>query len=93
MDVTVVVSTTLSTIAYDGIRNLLQLEFRRGAVYQYFDVPVAVHEALLGASSKGSYFNLAIRDRYPFVRVDGLQADVTVPAQRGHERGGPWHVR
>ena len=30
MDVTVVASTTLSTIAYDGTRNLLQLEFAAG---------------------------------------------------------------
>jgi hypothetical protein len=93
MDVTVVASTTLSTIAYDGIRNLLQLEFRSRAVYQYFGVPVAVHEALLDAPSKGSYFNLAIRGRYPFVRVPGLQPDVTVPSQREHEGGAPWHVR
>jgi hypothetical protein len=93
MDVTIVASTTLSTVAYDGIRNLLQLEFRSRAIYQYFGVPVAVHEALLDAPSKGSYFNLAIRGRYPFVRVRGLQLqpDVTVPSQ--HEGGAPWPVR
>jgi hypothetical protein len=91
MDVTVVASTTLSTIAYDGIRNLLQLEFRSRAVYQYFGVPVAVHEALLDAPSKGSYFNLTIRGRYPFVRVGGLLPGVTVPSQ--HEGGAPWPVR
>jgi hypothetical protein len=93
MDVTVVASTTLSTIAYDGIRNLLQLEFRSRVVYQYFGVPVTVHAALLDAPSKGSYFNLAIRGRYPFVRVRGLQPEVTVPSQREHEGGAPWPVR
>jgi hypothetical protein len=93
MDVTVVASTTLSTIAYDSIQNLLQLEFRSRVVYQYFGVPVAVHEALLDAPSKGAYFNLAIRGRYPFVRVCGLQPEVTVPSQREHEGGTPWPVR
>jgi len=93
MDVTVVVSTTLSTIGYDEILNLLQLEFRRQAVYQYFGVPVAVHEALLRAPSKGSYFNRAIRGRYPFARAPHLQPDVTAQSQREHEGGAPWHER
>jgi KTSC domain len=96
MDVTVVASTTLSTIAYDGIRNLLQLEFRSRAVYHYFGVPVSVHEALLGAPSKGSYFNQAIRGRYPFARVPGRQAGepiAKIPLQREHGGGAPWHAR
>lgn len=96
MDVTVVVSTTLSTIAYDRIRNLLQLEFRSRDVYQYFGVPAAVHEGLLGAASKGSYFHHAIRGRYPFVRVAGLQTEArraTVASPAGREGGAPWHVR
>ena len=40
-------STTLATVAYDEALELLQLEFRSRAIYQYFDVPVAVHAALL----------------------------------------------
>lgn len=95
MDVTAVASTTLSTIAYDGSLNLLQLEFRSQAVYHYFGVPVAVHEALLGAPSKGSYFNHAIRDRYPFVRVPVLQADTPGAEGSRHpeqEGGVLWDV-
>ncbi len=96
MHITGVASTTLSTIAYDGIRNLLQLEFRSRAVYHYFGVPAAVHEALLGAPSKGSYFNQAIRGRYPYVRVRGLQTgapSVEVPPQREQGGGAAWHAR
>ena len=96
MDVTAVASTTLSTIAYDGIRNLLQLEFCSRAVYHYFGVPAAVHESLLGAPSKGSYFNQAIRGRYPFVRVPGLHLGAPraeVSPQREHEGGARWHAR
>jgi len=96
MDITVVVSTTLATVAYDGVRNLLQLEFRSRAVYRYFGVPSTVHEALLGAPSKGSYFNQAIRGRFPYVRVPGLQAAGTsaeVPPQREHPGGAAWHAR
>jgi hypothetical protein len=91
-----VVSTTMSTVAYDGIRNLLQVEFRSRAVYRYFGVPAAVHEALLGAPSKGSYFNQAIRGRYAYVRVPSLQAGQTsaeVPRQREHGGGSAWHAQ
>src|ERR1039457_1469150 len=57
MNVTAVESTTLAMVAYDDARELLQLEFRSRAIYQYFGVPAAVHTALLRAPSKGSYFN------------------------------------
>lgn len=96
MDTTAVSSTTLATMAYDGIRNLLQLEFRSRAVYCYFGVPAVVHEALLAAPSKGSYFNHAIRGRYAYVRVTEMQAPQTsseVPIQREPERGAAWHAR
>ena len=66
MHVTAVESTTLLTVGYDEARQLLQLEFRSRAIYHYFNVPAAVHQALLGAPSKGSYFNRAIRGRFPY---------------------------
>jgi hypothetical protein len=85
MNVTAVESSTLATIAYDGTRELLQLEFNSRALYQYFGVPATVHEALLRASSKGSYFNQAIRGRFPYKRVSdcGEKPDAGVPARCG----------
>src|ERR1022692_3361889 len=53
MNVTIVESTSLATVAYDDARKLLQLEFCSRAIYQYFGVPAAVHAALLRAPSKG----------------------------------------
>jgi hypothetical protein len=96
MHITVVVSTTLSTVAYDRIWNLLQLEFRSGAVYRYFGVSTVVHEALLAAPSKGSYFNQAIRGRYAYVRVPEMQAaqaggEVPVPPEQAG--GSAWPAR
>lgn len=69
MDVTVVVSTTLAGVAYDHAGNILQLEFRSGAVYRYFGVPAGVHEGLLRASSKGRYFNREIRERFRHIHI------------------------
>ena len=66
MNETRVESTTLLALAYDDPREILQLEFRSRAIYHYYGVPSAVHEALLGAPSKGGYFNRAIRGRFPY---------------------------
>ena len=74
MRVTAVESTTLVTVSYDDARELLQLEFCSRAVYQYFSVPAAVHQSLLDASSKGRYFNQAIRDHFPYRRVSDFDA-------------------
>ena len=62
-------STTLATVASDAEQELLQLEFRDRARYQYFRVPAEVHAALLHAPSKGAYFNRVIRERFAYARV------------------------
>ena len=82
MNSTVVESTTLATVAYDDIRELLRLEFRSRAIYQYFGVPPAVHQALRQAPSQGGYFNSVIRGRFPFALVSNAQAGIPHPARR-----------
>ena len=69
MNVTTVESATLRGIAYDEGTGLLRLEFRSGAVYDYFEVPGAVHDALLRAPSMGACFNRAVRGCFRFCRV------------------------
>lgn len=64
MNIIAVESRTLATIGYDDAVGILQLEFRSRAIYQYFGVPAAVHQGLLNAPSKGSYFNQFIRGRF-----------------------------
>jgi hypothetical protein len=70
-------STTLRALAYDGDRGILQLEFCTRAVYHYYGVPTAVYEALLGASSKGSYFNRVIRGRFPYALCASAQSGLS----------------
>jgi hypothetical protein len=67
-------STTLVAIGYDDALSILQLEFRSGAHYQYFEVPAAVHQGLLNAPSKGSYFNQSIRGHFPYRLILGSDA-------------------
>ena len=69
-------STTLRALAYDGGRGILQLEFCNRAIYHYYGVPAAVYEALLGAPSKGSYFNRVVRGRFRYALCASAQADL-----------------
>ena len=71
-------STTMRAVGYEAKNKVLEIEFESGEVYQYFEVPGTVVEALLMAASKGRYFNREIREDYECVRVG---------AKRGAGRG------
>jgi hypothetical protein len=58
-------SSSLAQVAYDGLRAILQIEFRDGTVYQYVGVPLQTYHDLLRADSKGAYFNQYIRSCFP----------------------------
>jgi hypothetical protein len=82
MRVATVESATLATVAYDEAGERLQLVFCSRKIYEYFGVPAAVHQALLGAPSKGRYFNHAIRGRFPYRFIadfDGVRPEMEVP--------------
>jgi hypothetical protein len=81
MFVVAVESSTIASVGYDLEQELLQLEFCGRAIYHYFDVPAGVHEALLQAPSKGSYFNRAIRGHFRYRRLVPVVASGT-PAGR-----------
>ncbi|HEX8372586.1 MAG TPA: KTSC domain-containing protein [Chthoniobacterales bacterium] len=62
-------SETMRSVGYDAKEQLLQIEFVSGKLYQYSNVPAAVYQRLLGAESKGGFFNAAIKDSYPFEKL------------------------
>jgi hypothetical protein len=81
--VVAVESSTIASVGYDLTEGLLQLEFCSRAIYHYFGVPAGVHEALLKAPSKGSYFNRAIRGRFPYRLIAAVASgalDGRIPA-------------
>jgi hypothetical protein len=57
-------STYLRSVGYDATSQILEIEFRRGEVYQYVDVPIAVYTELMNAPSHGKYFNTNIKETY-----------------------------
>ena len=69
MNRTPVSSSNLASVAYDLASNTLEVEFKDGAVYQYFDVPPRVHSELRNASSVGGYFAANVKGTYRYSRV------------------------
>lgn len=60
-------SSVMASVGYkDGT---LEIEFADGDVYQYFDVPEPVHQAMMQAESHGTFFNTDVRGVYRFGRV------------------------
>lgn len=58
-------STAIRRAEYNPSTMILQLWFAEsGGPYDYYGVPQHVFDGLCSASSKGSYFNSYIRDRY-----------------------------
>ncbi len=64
-----VTSSNLASVGYDDAGQTLEIEFLNGSIYQYFGVPSAVHSALLGAESVGSYFSRNIKNNYRYSRL------------------------
>jgi hypothetical protein len=66
---TAVSSTSLVSVGYNEEKQLLEVEFVNGGVYQYGNVPPEVYEALMAAESHGTYFAKNIRNEYLSKRV------------------------
>ena len=60
-----VVSSEISSVGL----SILEIEFKSGAVYQYFIVPKRIFDGLIGAESKGSFFGQNIREKFAYSRV------------------------
>jgi len=61
-------SSLLSAVRYSPDA-VLELKFRTGTIYRYFNVPHLVFEELLAAESLGAYFNRHIRPRFPYKQL------------------------
>jgi hypothetical protein len=64
-----VVSENLKAVGYEPGEEWLVVDFRNGRSYRYLNVPQKTFDGLLAASSKGTYFNQQIKDRFKFVRL------------------------
>lgn len=64
-----VTSGNLAEVGYDPELEMLEVQFRHGGVYQYFNVPEFMHERLMTADSLGRFFNAEIKGHYPEAKL------------------------
>jgi hypothetical protein len=67
-------SSSIDSIGYE--KKVLEVRFRNGGLYQYFDVPEQLLALLMQADSKGRFFNQHIRGAYPCSRLQRGRAAV-----------------
>ncbi len=64
-----VLSSEIEWIGYEHRRNMLQVEFIAGSIYQYARVPERVYEDFLNAPSHGRFFEAQVKGRYPYRKL------------------------
>jgi hypothetical protein len=69
MERAAVTSENLAEVGYDPATETLEVMFRHGGVYQYYNLPAIVHERLMQADSLGKFFNSEIKGHYPESRL------------------------
>lgn len=62
-------SSSVASVGYAVEVQTMEVEFRGGAVYQYFDVPAEIYRGFLVARSKGTYFTCAVKGRFGYART------------------------
>jgi len=75
-------SKTLASALYHPRRRQLELKFRSGKRYLYFQVPPQCYRELLRADSKGAYFNRSIRNRFPFQDLSTTSAPLVLASAK-----------
>ena len=63
-------STVIRHFEYDAAKHRLDVQFVSGKRYSYHDVPEKLALDMRNATSKGSFFNRQIRDRYRFTKLN-----------------------
>ena len=62
-------SSVIASFNYDAAHARLTIVFQTGRVYEYYAVPAEVVDEFRRVTSKGSFFNARVRDRYPFREI------------------------
>ena len=62
-------SRDIAIVGYDDDTSTLEIAFRSGGVYRYWDVPRDVYVSLMSSPSHGIYFSRNIRRNFAFAKV------------------------
>ncbi len=69
MDREPVSSSNLVSVGYNPDSETLEVEFKSGLIYEYYNVPQFMHERLMQAPSIGTFFNAEIRNCFAASKV------------------------
>lgn len=64
MDREAVSSSNLASVGYEESSETLEVEFKNGRLYQYYNVPQVMFEQMMAATSVGQFFNANIKNAY-----------------------------
>lgn len=64
-----VASSNIVSLGYDEISQTLEVEFKDGAVYQYYNVGQNIYDEFMRSTSKGQFLAYQIRNVFPYSRV------------------------
>lgn len=73
-------STVFTAAPYRPSKRMLNLLFRSGELYCYFDFPPQNYRAFLATDSKGQYFSRNIRDRFRYQHLQHRRRTLTSAA-------------
>lgn len=62
-------SSLFNAVGYNPLEKILELDFKSGEVYHYYDVPPEVYQSLLKAESLGQFFHSDIDGVYTYRKV------------------------
>jgi len=63
-------SSNIKSIGYESNSQTLEVEFRDGGIYQYFNVASNTYEKLISAQSIGSFFHKYIKNNYKWKKIN-----------------------
>jgi hypothetical protein len=69
MEREMVASSTVLSVGYDLPSETLEVEFKNGGLYQYYNVPEAIYQQFMASDSKGKFLHVYVKNAYPCSRV------------------------
>ena len=63
-------SSNIRSIGYELNSKTLEIEFRDGGIYQYFNVGSNIYNKMISAPSIGSFFHKYIKGKYNWQKVN-----------------------
>ena len=63
-------SSTILSVGYDPQTRVMQVEFKSGRVYNYFDISEHLYQQFMNTSSKGQFLDENIKYNYRYQKVE-----------------------